>query len=242
MPEQRSRDCDPALYLRRSPLYRILQQAGAIFTETPRRDAAVVRSLGTGTEVEQARHLGMADLSPLPRCGFKGARALQWLEMQNINVPRNNHQALPQENGLLVARLSDQEVLILTDPGAEDSLVQIETTYAKQAPAYCHAVPWRDSSAWLRVSGKRAGQMFAKLCGVDLLPDRFPNLTLAQTSMARMNIIVIRDDPGTTSGWHLLFDSASAEYLWNCLQDAGAEFNLVLIGLDALIALNDCPG
>ena len=64
-------------------------------------------------------------------------------------------------------------------------------------PAYCHAVPWRDSSAWLRVSGKQAGQLFANLCEVDLLPDRFPNLTLAQTSIARMNSIVIRDGPGT---------------------------------------------
>ena len=51
--------------------------------------------------------------------------------------------------------------------------------------------------------------------------------------------MVIRDDRGATLAYHLLFDSASAGYLWDCLIDAMAEFEGGLIGLTAVQALDD---
>ena len=59
---------------------------------------------------------------------------------------------------------------------------------------------------------------------VNLRPHKFANWAVAQTSIVRMNGIVIRDDIGDASAYHLLADSASADYLWNCLLDAMTEF------------------
>ena len=80
--------------------------------------------------------------------------------------------------------------------------------------------------------------MFAKLCGVDLRVDHFPDLAIAQTSVARSNAIVIRDDLGATPTFHLLGDSASAAYMWDVLLDAMAEFEGAPVGLKALKALS----
>jgi sarcosine oxidase subunit gamma len=98
-------------------------------------------------------------------------------------------------------------------------------------------LPRRDSHAWFLVSGGAAAAMFAKLCGVDLRPEKFPDLSVAQTSVARISAIVIRDDREGTLAYHLLTDSASAEYLWDCLLDAMTEFEGRPVGLAAVRAL-----
>ena len=84
------------------------------------------------------------------------------------------------------------------------------------------------------VPGERAPATFAKLCGVDLRPDRFAPLRVAQTQAMRLSVIVIRDDGERPPAWHLLLDSASAEYAWDCLLDAMAEFGGRPAGLAAL--------
>jgi sarcosine oxidase, subunit gamma len=49
-----------------------------------------------------------------------------------------------------------------------------------------------------------------------------------------MSGIILRQDFGSVLGFHLLADSASADYLWDCLQDAMIEFDGGPIGLTAL--------
>jgi sarcosine oxidase subunit gamma len=85
-------------------------------------------------------------------------------------------------------------------------------------------MPRAESHAWFLVTGERAPGMFAKICGVDLRPHRFAIGAIAQTSLAKMSAIVIRADLGEVPAYHVLADSASAEYLWGCLLDAMAEF------------------
>ena len=45
------------------------------------------------------------------------------------------------------------------------------------------------------------------------------------------------DDLGQAPAFHLLVDSASAEYVWDCLMDAMAEFDGRPAGLNALAGL-----
>ena len=52
-------------------------------------------------------------------------------------------------------------------------------------------------------------------------------------------MIIIRDDTALPA-WHLLADSASADYVWTCLVDAMQEFGGKQAGSDALVdALTD---
>ena len=231
---------DPERCPRRSPIYRTLARAGAVFAATPDGTAAIARRFGNGGEAErrQARELGLADLSPLPRCGFKGAQAAAWLRAQHVRLPRPNNRALAQAGGALAARLAEQEFLLLDPPfGGQGIAARLEAEHTERRPAHCHPVPWQDAHAWFLVSGERAAGMLARLCGVDLRPAHFAEFHVAQTSAARVNVIFIRRNLGPTPAWHLLSDQASSGYLWDCLRDAGAEYRAAPVGIESLAAL-----
>jgi sarcosine oxidase subunit gamma len=76
--------------------------------------------------------------------------------------------------------------------------------------------------------------MFAKLCGVDLRPHKFPVNAIAQTSVARSVGIIIRADLGAVPAFHLLGDSASALYMLDCIEDAMEEYGGKPVGISAV--------
>src|SRR5699024_3069513 len=81
-------------------------------------DAAVALGFGDATaahEAERAQALGLSDLSPLPRCGFKGPGSAEWLSGQGIDVPAESNRATRQADGALAARLAPGEVWLLGD-------------------------------------------------------------------------------------------------------------------------------
>lgn len=85
--------------------------------------AVVTDYADAGDEVYQATHLALTDLSTLPRTGFKGARG--WLEEHGAQLPNSPNQAAQQEDGSLIARLSIDELLILSDLNSDATLPAI---------------------------------------------------------------------------------------------------------------------
>ena len=182
-----------------------------------------------------AARMGLADLSLGPRTGFKGPGAMDWLAGQGLAIGDAANVAYPQANGLLVAKLAPTEALILDCLGGDGAGVDaLDRAWSLETARGCYLLPRRDSHVWLRVAGDAAPAMFSKICAVDLRPARFSNHAVAQPSVARLNAIVVRDDLGATPAFHLLADSASADYLWRCLIDAMAEFGGVAVAEDAL--------
>ena len=231
----------PDNFLSRSFVYRKLVKRGATFETLG--NAAVARDFGDPSgEAETARRLGLADLSPLPRLGVKGAGTTDWLAGQGIQIPAESNQAVRQASGVLAARLAPAELLLLGDlsgdPGPLDALAaawRAEPLPPAQPRGYL--LPRQHSHFWFLLSGDCVAAMFAKICGVDLRPGKFSGARIAQTSLARMNAVVIRDDQRGQLAYHLLGDSASAEYLWDCLLDAMAEFGGAPVGLSAVRGL-----
>jgi sarcosine oxidase subunit gamma len=76
--------------------------------------------------------------------------------------------------------------------------------------------------------------MFSKICAIDLRPNKFADLSITQTSIAKMSAILTRADVGGKTVFHLLVDSAAALYFCNCLLDAATEFGGRLVGLNEL--------
>ena len=223
---------------RRSFVYRILEANGAVFGEI--EGAVVAMSFGASAEAEvaRARRLGLADLSPLPRTGFKGVGTVEWLTAQGLTIGPDSNRAYRQTGGELAARLAPTEVLLLDSLSGAGALIQRLNgawgwgTETPRKPIG-YPMPRADSHCWFAVTGERAPDMFAKICGVDLRPGKFAEGAIAQTSVARINAIVIRRATSTPS-YYLLADSASAEYLWHCVTDAMLEFDGGPVGLAAL--------
>ena len=109
---------------RRSPVYRRLKAAGARFVEL--NGGAVAEDFGAPErEREAAARLGLADLSPLPRSGFKGPRALDWLRNQRLEIGQEDNRAWRQLDGAITARLAASEAVVLdalTRPGLSQRL------------------------------------------------------------------------------------------------------------------------
>ncbi len=114
-------------------------------------------------------------------------------------------------------------------------------TAGETPPPRGYPVPRQDSHAWFLVTGGHAAAMFAKLCAVDLRPAKFAVGRIAQTMLAEVSAIVVRDDRGGVPAYHLLADSAAAEYLWDCLLDAMTEFDGRPAGWSAVRDLNPNP-
>lgn len=218
--------------LRRSFHYRDLAAGGARFRQIG--DAMVVADYQGPDEVEQARKLALADLSPLPRFGCKGPRMVEWLKSKSIVLGQDSNRAYPAPGGLLAARLAPTEVLLLGGlDGDAEPIDALQRAWSYDV-AGVWPVPRRDASFWFAVTGVKAPAMFAKICGVDLRPKSFADHSVAQTSVARTNCIIIRDDLGDVPAYALLGDSASASFMWHSVLDAMSEFGGAPVGLDPL--------
>ena len=138
----------PTERLRRSFMYRVLEEAGANFTEI--NGAAVAASFGpVEAEIAAARVIAIADLSPLPRTGYKGHGALDWARKQGIAISDGNNIAHPQPGG---------ELTVLTDDfyGVEEPEISCDgkkILFAGQKTATDHAQIgrrfWKKSVRWL---------------------------------------------------------------------------------------------
>ena len=222
--------------LRRSQLYRRHIEMGAAFESLSDRTAgnsAVVSHYGTNKqELTQAQHLGLADLSTLPRMGFKGLGTPDWAAEQGIELPALPNRATLQSDGTLVARLSQSELLLASNlNGLSES---IANTAQSAPPERVYSLPRSDSHSWLVLCGSRAAETLAKVCGVDLRPHKFANGEVAQTSIAKINGVIVRNDLGETLSYCIFSDSSSVEFLWDSLHDAMAEFKGAAIGIQAL--------
>jgi sarcosine oxidase subunit gamma len=235
----------PDDFLCRSFVYRKLVKHDANFEALG--NIAVARDFGDPAgEQETARRLGLADLSALPRLGIKGAGTTDWLTGQGIDVPAESNRAERQSSGVLAARLAPSELLLLGDLSGDSAPLDALAAAWRAEPQppvppeqpRGYLLPRQHSHFRFLLSGESTAGMFAKVCGVDLRPGKFANGRIAQTSMARMNAVVIRDDQGGVLAYHLLGDSASAEYLWDCLLDAMAEFDGAPVGLAAVRGLD----
>lgn len=222
---------------RRSMIYRLLVKHGAEF-ESYQDTAIAIRYPNNSGETEDAKHMAIADLSPLPRIGFKGKDTLNWLQQQSVQIPERANQARRQNDNSLVLRLSDDEHLILSDLDlSSDITTNLIQNWQMEPGRMCYHMPRSDTHCWFSLSGEHTPEMLAKVCGVDMRLHTFGIGQIAQTSVARTNAVVVRYDLGEIPVFYVLADSASADFLWPCLCDAMKEFNGRPVGLAALRSL-----
>ncbi len=170
--------------------------------------------------------LTLTDLSALPRLGFKGRGTMEAMKARKIALEPVPNRAFAQKDGGLCLVLAASEVILLGPPSGDGAFLEkLEREWRIKDLERSYPVPRQHGSCWFRLTGGHAPNMFAKICGVDLRLHKFPNHQIAQTSVARLNGVICRDDLGAEPSFHLLADSASSEYLMACLVDAMAEFD-----------------
>jgi sarcosine oxidase subunit gamma len=193
-------------------------------------------------ELEQIKNLALCDLIFLQRIGFKGPGTCKWLENNNISIPAKVNTSLFTNEGCIIARLGENDVLILDNLHTQTNLPntleqQWLKDYSEKHEACGFIMPRQDTHACFSITGNDSAKMFAKLCAVDLRSSKFDNQMIAQTSLARLSVIIIRQDLNQHINFLVLVESASAEYCWDSLVDAMQEFNGQIIGVSTLADL-----
>ena len=166
----------------------------------------------------------LTDLTDLSRVGFRGAHSAEYLRSRGFALPDAPNRAVTQADGSLVARLSQSEYLLLGRPEDQGQRLADEEARWELDHQANYLLPRQDSHAWFQLTGEHPSEVMAKLCGVDLSPQAFGPGAVAQTSAARINVIVINAGSARQASLHILCDRASQAYFQEALLDAMEEF------------------
>ncbi|MDF3201596.1 sarcosine oxidase [Pseudomonas sp. 1912-s] len=166
----------------------------------------------------------LVDQTDLPRVGFRGAQSAEYLTARGFTLPGAPNQACAQTDGSWVVRLSQNEYLLLGSQQDQGQRIADEEARWELDHRANYLLPRQDSHACVLLSGDVIAQVMAKLCGVDLSAATFNTGAVAQTSVARVNAIVIHTGSVEVPAFHILWDRASKEYFDGALRDALQEF------------------
>ncbi len=182
---------------------------------------------------ELVARCGLMDLTPLARSGFRGAGAEAYLSARAYPVPEKPNLAAATDTGELVLRLSQREFWVL---GSLKDMGQkvAELDCGPVADDNCYPLFCQDSHSWFALTGEAGAEVMAKLCAVDMRPAAFPEGAIAQTSVARINAVVVRHSLNGIPAFSLLFDSGYTPYMWEVMLDAMKEFEGAPVGISAL--------
>ncbi|AGN82577.1 sarcosine oxidase [Pseudomonas sp. GD03651] len=176
----------------------------------------------------------LVDLTELPRVGFRGAQSGEYLQARGFSLPSKPNHSVTQSDGSQVARLSQTEYLILGSLQDRGQRIADEEARWEMDHLANYLLPREDSHAWLQLSGVHTAEVMAKLCGVDLRSSAFTQGTVAQTSAARINVIVVNVSSASDTIFHILCDRASLEYFKGAVMDAMSEFDGRTLEIDVL--------
>ena len=213
---------------------------------SPIRPTSPVRVEG-GWEVSGCRSdapLSIADHTPLAkvhlRAPWNGAMA------KALGVPfgragRESLRAGPDvresagpdggERVWLVVGSGPGEWYVLAPPGAAaavaDWLSQLATDSAGEE--FVSVVDLTHGRALMRVTGRDAAELLARLCGADLHDDMAPDGAALRSAVAGVATDIIRDDRAGEASYLLHCERSSGQYLFDALVSAGESLG---IGVD----------
>ncbi len=139
--------------------------------------------------------------------------------------------AARDEHGKLVVGSGPGEWLLLAAPGA--SAAVMERVEVIQDGGLVSVFDATHGRALMRITGARAADMLAKVCGVDLSEEVTPDGAAFRGSVAKLATDVVRDDRDGVLSYLLHCERSSGQYLFDALIDAGDEFGIEVEGFVA---------
>ena len=145
-----------------------------------------------------------------------------------IQLPVTPNRAVSGQ-GLAALWLGPDEWLIVGPPGREKDL----TAALRQVLTRQHAavVDLSEARTVITVAGPKAREMLQKGTPLDLHPRAFEPGHCAQTGLTRANIILHQID--ASPRYDVYVQNSFADYLWNWMERAAAEYGLAVRAGDA---------
>jgi heterotetrameric sarcosine oxidase gamma subunit len=193
-------------------------------------------SVEAGWEVSGCRSdapLSITDHTPLAkihlRAPWNGAMA------KALGVPfgragRETSGQDGQEGAWLVVGSGPGEWYVLAPPGAAAAAAGwLGTMVAEAGEEFVSVVDLTHGRALMRVTGRDAAELLARLCGADLHDEMAPDGAALRSAVAGVATDIIRDDRAGVPSYLLHCERSSGQYLFDALVSAGESLG---IGVD----------
>ena len=185
-----------------------------------------------------AESVGVCDVSPSGKFLLQGSGVGDYLTgiFPADNAPavgKVGKVSLPARGNL--ARLTDDECLLLCEPVDIPKWTSLLTD---GLAGRVHLVDQTSGLAGIRITGPKSQGLLCKLSELDTSNEVFPNLICAQARFAEIHGTLIRTDLGPLPSYELLFPREFGEYMWDAIFEAGEEFDLAPVGLEAAARLH----
>jgi glycine cleavage system aminomethyltransferase T len=128
------------------------------------------------------------------------------------------------------------QCLVTCDPRVDDSIrsrLQQFQKAAQDAPSPVYVTEVTSVYTQLLLAGPRSRDVLNKLTSLNLPENARGNLTCAQTNVAHVHAIVLRQDLAGIPAYHLLVSREYGESVWESVLHAGQEFHITPFGLEA---------
>jgi sarcosine oxidase subunit alpha len=171
-------------------------------------------------ETQQVReNVGLADVSWLVKLDVKSR---EW-KMENGKWK--------MENGSIY-QLAQGHWMVICEP--QEVEAARETLERQAVVADCfHVIDMTSAYSALLLAGPKSRYVLNKLTDLDVSEAAMPNLSCAQTGLAHVRAIVLRQDIGNLLAYRLLVGREYGEYVWDAVMHAGQEYSIVPFGLTA---------
>jgi heterotetrameric sarcosine oxidase gamma subunit len=231
----------PAIATRLSPLYATTQRLGAKFAEK-NGWRVVERYTSVEAEMKAARErVALADMTPHGKLHIEGDAALEAVRATFGSAPEQIGNGIPVDTGQLY-RLRHDQFYLSTPPGGESAAqARLEAVIAANA-LFVTVTDQTQGLADLRLIGPASNAVLNKLCGLDFRPEAFLNWAARQTSLAKTKQLILRRDFGPLPAYTVIGAQSLSAYVWEAMMQAGREFGIEAIGLEALKELERVAG
>ena len=173
--------------------------------------------------------LTLRDETPLAKVGLRAPEDGQAARALGVGHGR----AARDDHGDLVIGSGPGEWLVLRSVGTAQELMarlHAATARARDGGELVTVIDLTYARALMRLTGDRACDLLAKVCGIDFHDDVTPDGAAFRSSVARLVTDVIRDDRDGVRSYLLHCETSSGQYLFDALLDAGAEFDIDIDG------------
>ena len=191
-------------------------------------------------ELDRVRQaVGLCDISPVGKLMVQGEAVTAlfgaaFVDIRRLDVGRARETRLDGQSGaggVLVCRLADDELLVLTGPGQAHSILES----LSQAVDQCvHALDITSALAGVKIAGPRAHRLMAAVTEIDTSARAFSNMSCAQAKVAEVHGTLLRRDEGSLHSFELYVEREYGEYMWDALTEAGETYGVAPFGIEAL--------
>lgn len=197
------------MYQRRGPIDLPLDPGGACCEDLFQAQVAVHFG-DSETESRVSRHLGLCDLSFLPKLGVKGPGAEDWLKGLGLPAPDQIYHLKRFDRGAFIARL-DRHEFFIEDNLDSDRVRGISQALGRGQPDV-YRVERQDASFF--ISGSRALRVLAQTCGYNF-EEREEKLVMTRVAVVTCAVLPVR--MGGLDGFRIWTSPSQGRYLWQSL-------------------------